>query len=268
MKKYDAFISYASEDKESFALPLAEKLISIGLDIWFDDFCLKIGDSLKQKIEQGLSNSKYGIVILSHNFFSKKWPQKELNALYNLEIEGRSAILPIWLEISQKEVMKYSPLLADKYALEAYIGIDAVAAKLIERIDPKNEFPESLQQDELSKIEQRKYDDFDIRVSGNANYKLMGNVRYYDASKNYICISVSNWGKRDVIIAKVGLRLKRKEKSFIVAHDSFFFGPRRLKDGDRADYLIEQDLVEDLTLIDYVWALDQVGREWRGEFKL
>ena len=69
-------------------------------------------------------------------------------------------------------------------------------------------------------------------------------------------------------VERVGLHLKREDKPFILAADSFFFGPRRLEDGDSADYLIEQNLIENLSLIDYVWAIDRVGRKWKGEFKI
>lgn len=268
MKKYHAFISYASEDKTDFALPIAEKLKEIGLNIWFDEFCLKLGDSLREKIDLGLSSSNYGIVILSHNFFEKQWPQKELNALYNLEVEGRSAILPIWKDIGRKQIAHYSPLLADKYAANAYDGVDKVAAQIVEVIDPDNQYPDQLIQEELAKFEYIKYPGFDVRVVGRTNYRLLGAVRFYDPSKTYLCITVSNWGKRDVIIEKAGLHLKRKKKQFVIASDSYYFGPRRLKDGDRADYLIEQDLISNLSMVDYVWASDKVGRTWKGKMEL
>ncbi len=268
MKKYDAFVSYASEDKTDFALPLAEKLRSIGLNIWFDDFCMKIGDSLREKIDLGLSSSNYGIVVLSHNFFDKQWPQKELNALYSLEVEGRSAILPVWKDIGRKHVALYSPLLADKWAAKSYEGIDKVAAQLVEVIDPENQYLDQFVQQELAKQKSEEYPGFDIRVIGQANYKIIRGPGFYDPSKKYICISVSNRGTRDVIIEKVGLHFKRSKKQFALAHDSLIFGPRRLKDGDRADYFIEQDSISDLSLVDYVWASDKVSRTWKGGMKL
>jgi hypothetical protein len=62
--KYDAFISHAREDKESFVSDLANMLKNLGAAIWYDEFSLKIGDSLSKSIDKGLSDSKYGIVIL------------------------------------------------------------------------------------------------------------------------------------------------------------------------------------------------------------
>ena len=116
---YDAFISHASEDKQEFVRPLAEKLTELGLKIWYDEFALKVGDSLRGSIDRGLVNSRYGIVVLSKDFFSKNWPQYELDGLTAREIDGRKVILPIWYGISKKDVLRYSPPLADKIAIDS-----------------------------------------------------------------------------------------------------------------------------------------------------
>jgi hypothetical protein len=74
-KQWDMFISHASEDKESFVRPLASALKNTGLLVWFDETALTVGDSLRGKIDEGLAQSRYGIVVLSPNFFAKRWPQ-------------------------------------------------------------------------------------------------------------------------------------------------------------------------------------------------
>jgi len=132
---YDAFISHASEDKQEFVKPLAEKLIGLGLKIWYDEFELKVGDSLRGSIDRGLVNSKYGIVVLSKNFFLKNWPQYELDGLTAREIDGRKVILPIWYGISRRDILKYSPSLADKIAIDSSKKtIAEIAAELKEEI--------------------------------------------------------------------------------------------------------------------------------------
>jgi len=78
MKEFNAFISDASEDRKEFVLPLAEKLRGIGLKIWFDEFCLKLGDSLRERIDHGLSNSDYGIVVLVTLFFLRNGRKENL----------------------------------------------------------------------------------------------------------------------------------------------------------------------------------------------
>ena len=71
---YDAFISHASEDKQAVVKPLARELARLGLQVWYDEFELKLGESLRQAIDRGLATSQFGIVVLSRAFFAKNWP--------------------------------------------------------------------------------------------------------------------------------------------------------------------------------------------------
>lgn len=57
-RQHDVFISHASEDKDTVVRALANALIDQGLDVWYDEFELRIGDSLRRKIDLGLANSK------------------------------------------------------------------------------------------------------------------------------------------------------------------------------------------------------------------
>jgi hypothetical protein len=130
---YDAFISHATEDKDEIARPLAVALQKNGLAIWYDDFQLRVGDSLRRSIDKGLANSRFGIVILSPNFFAKNWPQYELDGLIAKEMVGGKVVLPIWHKVSKDEVIRYSPSLADRVALNTATNtIDELADKLID----------------------------------------------------------------------------------------------------------------------------------------
>lgn len=115
--EYHAFISHASEDKDEIARPLAEALIAGGFKIWFDEMELKVGDSLRRSIDRGLAHSRFGVVVFSPAFFAKNWPQYELDGLVAREMTGGKVILPLWHRVTKDEVMKYSPSLADKLAL-------------------------------------------------------------------------------------------------------------------------------------------------------
>lgn len=100
---YDVFICHANEDKESFVRPLAQELLKSHLEVWYDEFSLIVGDSLREAIDKGLAKSRFGIVVLSPNFFRKKWPQRELNGLVAREMnEPMNLILPVWHNISRK----------------------------------------------------------------------------------------------------------------------------------------------------------------------
>lgn len=115
---YDAFISHASEDKRDFVLPLANLLSKLGVKVWYDDFTLTVGDSLSRSIDRGLVGSRFGIVVLSPAFLKKSWPEYELRGLTSREIEGEKVILPIWHGITKADLLRYSPSLADKRALD------------------------------------------------------------------------------------------------------------------------------------------------------
>ena len=133
MKK--VFISHASEDKEDFVEPLA-KALKGKYEVWYDDYVLVAGCSLLEEISKGLKECDYGIVILSNNFFSKEWPQKELNALVSLETKTRKVIIPIWKGVTKYQVTQYSPILADKYALNA----DECVMKIVQEIHRSIEY--------------------------------------------------------------------------------------------------------------------------------
>ena len=112
-KEYDVFISHASEDKDSVVRPLAIALKNKGINVWYDEFELKIGDSLRRKIDQGLSKSKFGIVAIS----------------------GQQILLPIWHDITKQEVIDYSPSLADKVARNtSQETVEEIASEIAELI--------------------------------------------------------------------------------------------------------------------------------------
>ena len=93
-REWDVFICHASEDKDDFVRPLAGGLEQRGLRVWFDESTLRVGDSLRESIDHGLNRSRFGIVVLSPHFFSKQWPQNELNGLATREAGGLKVILP------------------------------------------------------------------------------------------------------------------------------------------------------------------------------
>ena len=135
IRKHSAFISHSSEDKDAFVRPLARELQKHGHDIWYDEFELEVGDSLRETIDQGLVSSAYGIVVLSKSFFAKNWTKYELNGLLAKEIDGKKVILPVWHGITKEDIIEYSPYLADKLALSTYdMGIKQIAEKLSDAI--------------------------------------------------------------------------------------------------------------------------------------
>ncbi len=140
-KKWDFFICHASEDKEEIARPLAELLRKNALRVWYDEFSLTLGDSLRRSIDRGLKLSKYGLVILSPSFFEKEWPQKELDGLAAREIDGTKVILPVWHKVTREIVIRYSPTLADKMSVSTEHGIDRVMAAIMRAFQEADDSP-------------------------------------------------------------------------------------------------------------------------------
>ncbi|WP_342652475.1 TIR domain-containing protein [Vibrio metschnikovii] len=135
--EYDLFISHASEDKDDFVRPLAETLENLGVRVWYDEFTLKVGDSLRKSIDHGLAKSRFGTVILSSSFCSKNWTQYELDSMVAREMDGHKMILPIWHKVTKTDVINFSPALADKVALNTSMSsIEEIAGQLAEVIIP------------------------------------------------------------------------------------------------------------------------------------
>jgi len=136
IRKYDVFISHASNDKDEVVRPLAVALQNKNLKVWYDEFELKIGDSLRQKIDKGLANSRFGIVVLSKHFIKKGWTNYELDGIISKSISGQQVVLPIWHDITKQEVLDYSPSLADKVARNTAIyTIEEIAEEIAEVIN-------------------------------------------------------------------------------------------------------------------------------------
>lgn len=126
----DVFISHAGEDKQEVARPLAEALVRRGYSVWFDEYELGVGDSLRRSIDAGLRSSRFGLVILSPSFFTKPWPQRELDGLVARATGEDLVILPVWHRVQVEDVRRFSPPLADLLAAVSDEGIDAVADRV------------------------------------------------------------------------------------------------------------------------------------------
>jgi len=133
---HDVFISHASEDKDGFVRPLANALINEGLNVWYDEMTLRIGDSLRQKIDKGLANSRVGLVVLSPAFIEKGWTNYELDGIVTRTVSGEQILLPIWHNITKQQVVDFSPSLADKVARStATHTIEEIAKEISELLN-------------------------------------------------------------------------------------------------------------------------------------
>lgn len=141
LPEYDVFVSHAWEDKIEFVDEFVEELCKQGAKVWYDTSQIKWGDSMRAKIDDGLKKSKFGVVILSPDYIKdgKYWTKAELDGLFQLESVNGKMLLPIWHNLTKKEVMAYSPIIASKLAMTTATMTPAeIAAELLALL-PKTE---------------------------------------------------------------------------------------------------------------------------------
>ncbi len=128
-----AFISHDARDKDAMARPLAVILTQNLCKVWYDEFSLRIGDSLRAKIEEGLKSCKKCILILTPNFLSnERWAKREFDSVFTREIvQNENLFLPVWSRVTRDVVFKYSPILADRVGILWERGVEVVARELL-----------------------------------------------------------------------------------------------------------------------------------------
>ena len=132
---WDVFMSHATEDKASVARPLRDSLAERGVTVWLDETQMRIGHSLRRRIDEGIRSSRFGVLILSEHFFAKGWTNHELDGLVTRTVAGEQSLLPIWHNLTARDVRLYSPSLADKVALStADHSIEEIADQIAEVI--------------------------------------------------------------------------------------------------------------------------------------
>lgn len=109
----DVFLCHASEDKEEYAKPLYNKLMNNSISTWYDEGEIIWGDSITDKIQEGIKLSRFAIICFSKNFLKKNWVNSEFRNLYQRQqTEGRKIILPLILN-SKEDMLERYPLIKD-----------------------------------------------------------------------------------------------------------------------------------------------------------
>lgn len=132
----DIFISHASEDK-IYVRKLVHALQTFGITVWYDEFEIQPGYSIREEIARGLAASTYGLVVLSRAFMNpeKKWTHQELGGLRATEQPRQKQIIPIWLDITRDDVLAYDAILADLHALDANaLSTEQIAERINRRL--------------------------------------------------------------------------------------------------------------------------------------
>jgi hypothetical protein len=91
---------------------------------------------------KALRASSCGVVVLSPSFFTKNWPQAELDALFAIEMSGKKVILPVRHGLTHQQLVSLSPTLAGLLAADSAKGIQAVAIEIRDVVrGTRNESP-------------------------------------------------------------------------------------------------------------------------------
>lgn len=213
-KKYDVFICHASEDKVGFVDALARGLRDAGVKVWYDDFVLEWGDTLRGAIDKGLTSSSFGIVVLSPAFLKrKKWTEHELDGLFARERSGNKVILPIWHNIQREDLLGYSASFADRLAKDsAKDSVEGIVVELKRLLastgEPSQGGAEAVTKDWQDDVES--YAAFVVQIGGEDSrlttktaWLTAGEHAYLDA-KRFVLVGFNNGGDLMSLSAKEG----------------------------------------------------------------
>jgi hypothetical protein len=128
-----AFISHDSRDKDPFVRDLANTLQKMLCTVWYDEYSLVAGQSLRASIEKGLKECKKCVLVLSPNFIGNEgWTKAEFDSIFTREIlEKQNVIVPVWLGVTKEDVYEYSPRLLDKVGIPATLGVEEVCRRIL-----------------------------------------------------------------------------------------------------------------------------------------
>lgn len=142
------FLSHNSKDKP-FVRKLANDLRRRGFYVWVDEAEIKIGDSLIEKIREGIDRVEYVGVVLSTNSINSEWVKKEIDIAMNQEIDGKKVkVLPIMLETVDPPSFLKGKLYADFTTQESYQhGLELIVDRLSE--NPNRGQPSTFSSEEV-----------------------------------------------------------------------------------------------------------------------
>lgn len=134
MLPFDCFISYASEVR-SVVERLILALTARDLRVWWDKGQITIGDTLTRKLDEGLTQSRYGVVIVSTHSIAKKWTDAEVRALARMAINsGTKVVLPVLVGITHEQYAAAYPLLGDLVSATLNENYEELASEIVRAV--------------------------------------------------------------------------------------------------------------------------------------
>lgn len=98
-KKTSVFVSYSHADS-TFVDRLVGDLRKGNIDVWIDKWAIRVGDSITDKVNEGIGSSDFLIIVLSTSSVNSKWVREEINTalIRNIEQGKQAYILPLLIE--------------------------------------------------------------------------------------------------------------------------------------------------------------------------
>lgn len=124
------YLAHASEDKARIR-PLAEYLMANGIEVWFDEWEIEPGDSLREKMEEGLGAMTHFVVALTETSISKPWVAKEIDVGLVRQVGGQSRFIPLLIDL---DPAKLSPFLQTMLYLPLDPTDDVQRKGLVDRL--------------------------------------------------------------------------------------------------------------------------------------
>lgn len=145
---YDVFISHSAKDRE-FATSLATDLVQAGLRVWFDQWNIKVGDSLAQAIYKAIKESRFLLIVMSRDYFqSTTWTKQEWQYALANEIQDKGVrLIPVlyrdcdippmlrtkqWVDFRDQTQYKVilARLVSDLYSLASQVNIVTIGTEI------------------------------------------------------------------------------------------------------------------------------------------
>ena len=114
------FMSYTSDDR-NLAKRIAEAFKAKDVDVWWDEWCIYPGDSLRQKIDEGIECCTHFVVLLTPQSIKKPWVNQEMDAGLVSKLNDQCKFIPIRSCLSASDL---PPLLSGMYSPEITEGKD------------------------------------------------------------------------------------------------------------------------------------------------
>jgi hypothetical protein len=141
------YLAHASEDK-AIARPIADGLMARGIEVWFDEWEIGAGDSLRRKMEQGLEDCTHFVVLLTSTSIQKSWVAEEIDVGLMSAVEGTARFMGLRYDLPLSAL---SPFLRTRLSPEFHpgdAGLDSLAGDIfgVSKKPPLGEKPRYVNQ--------------------------------------------------------------------------------------------------------------------------